>query len=161
MFIRRQQLSEIIAEEVRSRLRELAEADDESEGGENGKRKPGKKPKTADALDSPSPKGSTPGGPSVDPNADPDEPPGDPSSEDEDDAIDADGDAGEDPSGAVNNEVAGKVVQAVTIEPNSKVLPGAKEVVISFSDSTDALRILVTATGQVKFFWRNSIHDLP
>lgn|SRR5574337_970386 len=82
-------------------------------------------------------------------------------SDDEEDALDADGDAGEEPSGAVNDEVSGKTVQAITIEPRSKVLPGAKEVVVAFNESTDALRILVTETGEVKFFWRNQLHDLP
>lgn len=82
--------------------------------------------------------------------------------EDEDDAVDADGDASEHPSGAVNNEVSGKTVQAITIEPKSELLKGAaKEVVISFNESTDPLRIIVTPTGQVKFAWRGQLHDLP
>jgi hypothetical protein len=81
--------------------------------------------------------------------------------EDDEEAIDADGDGGEEPSGAVNDETSGKTVQAITIEPRSKVLPGAKEVVIAFNESTDALRILVTPTGEVKFFWRGQLHDIP
>lgn len=82
--------------------------------------------------------------------------------EDEDDAVDAGGDASENPSGAVNNEVSGKTVQAITIEPKSELLKGAaKEVVITFNESTDPLRIIVTPTGQVKFAWRGQLHDLP
>ena len=62
MFIDRKQLAEIIAQEVRNRLTELAEA--ESEGGDgSGKRKRPKKPSTADAEDSPSPRGEPPPGP--------------------------------------------------------------------------------------------------
>ncbi|HEU5118649.1 MAG TPA: hypothetical protein VFT74_18775 [Isosphaeraceae bacterium] len=162
----------MIAEEVRRRLRELVEADDE-EGGE-GKRKP-RKPETADADDAPSPKGDVPAGPRAtagspdmgDDEADPEGPavdgdqPDPEADQDEDDAVDSDGDAGEEPSGAVNDEVSGKTVQAVTIEPKSKVLPGAKEVVLAFNESTDTLRILITPTGQVKFFWRGQLHDIP
>ncbi len=172
MFIDRKQLAEIIAQEVRARLRELTEAGDDTEGGDgSGKRKRPRKPSTADAIDSPSPRGPGPEGPRVndddlddDPGPSADGPnPGqdDGSEEDDSDAIDADGDAGEDPSGAVNNEVSGKIIQAITIEPESKILPGAKEILLSFSDTTDGLRILVTATGQVKFFWRGQLHDLP
>jgi hypothetical protein len=81
---------------------------------------------------------------------------------DADDAVDADGDGGENPSGAVNDEVSGKTVQAVTIEPESEVLKGAaKEVVITFNETTDPLRIIVTPTGEVKFFWRGQLHDIP
>lgn len=154
MFINRKQLAEIIASEVRARLVELADDSDEGDGGD-GKRKRPKKPSTADAEDSPSPRGEGPPGPIVDPQRDSDPgsgpQPADPngtdddaavdSSDDESDALDPDGDAGEDPTGAVNNDIAGKVVQAVTIEPHSKILPGAKEVVITFGDSSDALRI--------------------
>lgn len=136
------------------RLRELAE--DEKSGGRKSK-----KPTTADAEASPSPKGDVPAGPRADADAegDDDQAPDEDISDDE--GIDQGGNSGEDPSGAVNNEVSGKIVQAITIEPQSKVLPGAKEVVLSFNDSTDALRILVTATGQVKFFWRGQLHDIP
>lgn len=166
MFIERRQLAEIIAQEVRLRLRELTEAGENTEGGDdNGGRKRPKKPKTADAEDSPSPKGKVPTGPRADADADPDQAaPDDMGAEDDpsdDEGIDQGGNAGEDPSGAINNEVSGKIIQAVTIEPQSKILPGAKEVVVSFNDSTDALRILVTATGQVKFFWRGQLHDIP
>lgn len=156
MFINREKLTEIIAQEIRNRLRELAEAADDSKGDDAKSKRP-RKPTTADAEDSPSPKGEGPPGPQVDPETDP----GLNADPSDDEGIDAAGNAGEEPSGAVNNEISGKVVQAITIEPQSKVLPGAKEIVISFNDSTDALRILVTATGQAKFFWRNQLHDVP
>lgn len=77
------------------------------------------------------------------------------------DAIDKEGDGGDDPSGAVNNDLSGKTVQSLSIEAQSKILPGAKEVVLSFNETTDSLRILVTPTGQVKFSWRGQLHDLP
>ena len=171
MFIDRRQLAEIIVSEVRARLVELAE--DDAEGGDGGKRKRPKKPLTADAEDSPSPKGEPPPGPGVTSDSAEDDAPAEPSSDgadpdaDAEDALDPDGDAGEDPSGAVNNEITGKTVQAITIEPQSKILPGAKEVVITFGESSDALRILIAKAGHgnegppVKFFWRGSLHDLP
>lgn len=174
MKITRRALSRMVAEEVRLRLRELVEKEDEEEGGDG---KP-RKPQTADAEGSPSPKsksskradpvangdsGEDIDGPAVDgdqPDPEADSANDRPESDDTA-AVDADGDGGEEPSGAVNDEVSGKTVQAVTIEPKSKVLPGAKEVIIAFNESTDTLRILVTSTGQVKFFWRGQLHDIP
>lgn len=177
MIITRRQLSEMIALEVKYRLRELVEADDDEEGGE---KKP-KKTSTASADTEPSPDGPVPAGPRattgspdasqsdagpVDPDVAASGPGPDPEDEEDaeqdgEDAVDPEGDSGQDPSGAVNDEISGKTVQAVTIEPKSKVLPGAKEVVIAFNESTDTLRILVTSTGQVKFFWRGQLHDIP
>ena len=175
MVITRQRLAEMIAEEVRQRLRELAK--DDGEGGKS-RRKP-TKPETSSADQEDQPAGAGPGGPETDigspdvsrsapdgedPNDDPAGPAVDgsqPDPESEEDALDTDGDSGDEPSGAVNDEVSGKTVQAISIEPKSRVLPGAKEVIISFNESTDTLRILVTGTGLVNFFWRGQIHDLP
>lgn len=177
MRITRKKLTEIIREELDALL-EFSDGSDEPEKA----KKKGTKPDVAAADEEPTqPASDVPDGGSVKgPDASP-VPPGkgnaqgpDPSQldgqeaddeqqadDDEDDAIDADGDAAEEPSGAVNDEVSGKTVQAVTVEPKSKVLPGAKEIVLAFNESTDALRILVTPTGAVKFFWRGQLHDLP
>lgn len=81
--------------------------------------------------------------------------------EDEMDAVDPEGDAGEEPSGEINDDLSGKTMQAISIEPKSKVLPGSKEVILTFNETTDTLRILITGTGQVKFFWRNQLKDMP
>ena len=108
--------------------------------------------------DEPSPD-SPPEGGEEDPTADP-QASGE-QEKDDSEAIDARGTAGEDPSGAINNEISGKTVQSITIEPKSKILPGSKEVTLTFGDTTDNLRILVTPTGQVKFFWRGQLSDLP
>jgi hypothetical protein len=175
MVIKRQKLAEMIAEEVRRRLRELAEAED---GPLKKKGKP-RKPDTssADQEEPPSGPGSTSPGatvgspdvsqdaphgtnPESDPDADSDGPSVDGSQPDPE-AIDRNGDEGEDASGAVNNEISGKTVQSISIDPKSKVLPGAKAVIISFNESTDALQVLVTATGKVVFFWRGQLHDVP
>jgi hypothetical protein len=173
MVINRGALAEMIAEEVRRRLRDLAEAEGDRP----------RKPRTASADEEDQPSGEgpigskPPGSPSVDrvgpDGSDPEDDPEGPAvdgdrpdpeataDEDEEEAVDSDGDSGEEPSGAVNNEVSGKTVQAITIDPKSKVLPGAKEVVITFRESSDSLRVLITATGVPKFFWRGQLHDLP
>lgn len=162
----------MIAEELRPYL--VSEDDGE-------KKKTPKKPETADAnADSKSDPKATPGAGSkrqkdampvgtnpadTDGMDDSDPGPMDPeeaddADEDEADALDQDG-SGAEPTGAVNSELSGKTVQAITIEPKSKVLPGAKEVILTFNETTDSLRILVTGTGQVKFFYRGQLHDLP
>lgn len=152
MMMTRKELAEIVAEEVRARLLALHE---------KGIKKPGVSsadeddPPSSDTAGSP---GATVGSPSV---ARDDQDDSEDTSDDEHDAVDPEGDSSEEPSGAVNDEVSGKTVQSVSIEPKSKVLPGAKEVVLGFNESTDALRILVTPTGEIKFFWRGQLHDLP
>jgi hypothetical protein len=87
---------------------------------------------------------------------------------DDAEALDADGTGGEKPSGAVNKEVSGKTVQAISIEPKGVNLAGSKEVVLTFNETQDSLRIIVTETGQVKFGWpcgpdgkAKQLHDLP
>ena len=77
------------------------------------------------------------------------------------DAIDPAGDAGTESSGQVNRDIEGKSIQSITREDESKILPGAKEVVLTFAQSTEPLRILVTATGRIAFFWRNQMFDVP
>lgn len=173
MRITRTKLLEIVEQEVRAALFEKES------------KKKGKKPQETDAEQDPTaaqvvPQGGGPDpiqsappidggmndeeGQDLDGDGNPDTEPEDPTDgegPDDEEAIDADGTAGEEPSGAVNDELSGKIVQAITIEPKSKVLPGAKEVVLTFSDTTDALRVLITATGQVKFFWRGQLSDLP
>lgn len=180
MKIKRERLAEIIVQEVKLRLRELAEADeadDEDDPEESGsRRRGGEKPQTTsadqdappegDATDSP---GSAVGSPSVAKDGpedaqSTDADPGGPSvdgNQPDPDAIDADGHGGAEPSGDVNNDVSGKTVQAISIEPKSKILPGAKEVVVTFNETTDELRVLITSEGTVEFHWRGQLYDMP
>ena len=172
MKITRQRLAEIVSEEIR---RCLAEADEDESSG-----KKSKKPETKAADEDPTRPQKPAGGaeklkPAGGPDAtldiddlddqpqDEEEPDG--RTEDEEDleadAIDKDGNSGERPSGAVNDELSGKTIQAISIEPKSKILPGSKEILLSFNETTDMLRIIVTSTGQAKFFWRGQLHDLP
>lgn len=177
MNITRQQLAQVVAEEVARRLRELHEAgqeteagpDDEEEGGEEsksskrdvvsadtekpakGKAATGPKADTgspdASALDDSDDTGET--GHSVD---------GD---EPDPEAIDPEGTDGEEGGGQVNDFVQGKTVQSVALVPKSKILPGAHEVVFSFNETTEPLKLLITPTGTCKFLVNGALMDLP
>lgn len=63
-------------------------------------------------------------------------------------------DAEEVTGGKIADEISGKTIQSVTMEPKSKTLPGAQEIVLTFKEIPDPLKILVTKTGVVKFFMR-------
>lgn len=67
----------------------------------------------------------------------------------------------DDESGGIADEITGKTVQSLTINPKSKVLPGAKEVIFTFNEVSDPLKLLLTQTGQIKFFYRGKLSDLP
>lgn len=59
----------------------------------------------------------------------------------------------------ISDDLAGKKVQSVTAEPVSKILPGSSEIVLTFDDTTDPLRIIITQSGGVKYFWRGALHN--
>ena len=63
-------------------------------------------------------------------------------------------DADEVTGGKIADSVQGKTVQSITMEPESKILPGAQEVTLTFREMPDPLKILVTKSGQVKFHFR-------
>lgn len=173
MRITRTKLLEMIEEEVRVALHEK---------GKGGKTK---KPSTAAADSEPGnatdpasgggvePIASAPpidGGMNDDEDQDLDSPPDptDGKGEDDAEALDSKGQGGEEPSGAVNKDLSGKTVLGVSLEPAGVNLPGSKEVVITFNETQDSLRICVTETGEVKFAWpcgpdgkARQIHDLP
>ncbi len=67
---------------------------------------------------------------------------------------------GEDPAGDISDELAGKSIQSITMEPKSKLMPGAMEIVLTFNEITDPLRILVNKSGVVKFYWRGLHNEL-
>lgn len=54
----------------------------------------------------------------------------------------------------VGDEITGKTIQSVTMEPDSKILPGAQEIVLTFNEITDPLKILLTKSGKVAFYFR-------
>lgn len=183
MKMKRTRFEQIVKEELIKHLRELREGEPEEDGDQPPEEKP-KAPKgdqkaSGDKKDA-APKGKAPKekpapkkGPEAPPMAAadddgalpevPDEP--DPADDEldggPDDEMPADEPADAEGSGGLNDQLSGKTVQAITIEPKSKLLPGAKEVVISFNEVTDPLKILITSTGGTKFFYRGKISDIP
>lgn len=70
--------------------------------------------------------------------------------------------AGEDEGaeeGTVGAELEGKTIESITMEDDSKIMPGATEVVVTFRENPDALRLLVTKTGNVKVFYKGLHND--
>lgn len=61
--------------------------------------------------------------------------------------------------GTVAAELEEKVIESVSMEEDSKIMPGATEVVVTFRDSADALRLLVSKTGKVKVFYKGLHND--
>jgi hypothetical protein len=62
--------------------------------------------------------------------------------------------------GTVAAELEEKTIESVSMEEDSKIMPGSTEVVITFRDSPDALRFLITKTGKVKIFYKGLHNDL-
>jgi hypothetical protein len=160
MKIKRETLERIVYEEF---IRYLGESLNEAPKAEMG---------TADEL--PPEEEEFPEDPVPDPENAPEEPTGMPELGDEpneipggdeeaDDELEKDVE-GEDDDGPVEggiaDQVQGKTIQSISMDPKSKMMPGATEIVLTFSDIPDALRILVTQTGRVKFFFRGLHNDL-
>jgi len=60
----------------------------------------------------------------------------------------------------LGNEMVGKTIQSITMEPKSKLVAGAQELVITFSEIADPLKIIITKSGEVRFFFRGGLHNL-
>lgn len=61
--------------------------------------------------------------------------------------------------GTVAAELEGKTIESVSMEEDSKIMPGATEVVLSFHETPDALRLLITKTGKIKVFYKGLHND--
>jgi hypothetical protein len=61
--------------------------------------------------------------------------------------------------GTVAGEIANKTVESISMEEDSKIMPGASEVVVTFKESPDALRLLITKSGRVKIFYKGLHND--
>lgn len=170
-------LEQIVKEEIAAHVRSLLEApkgidvvdaDDEKKGkekeggkGEEKPLKPSAGPKAPkQASDKPAEKPAEKGkGPKELPvGKEPDEP-----EEVPDEKVPGEGEKGEDDGvedadevtgGKIADSVQGKTVQSITMEPESKILPGAQEVTLTFREMPDPLKILITKSGQVKFHFR-------
>lgn len=62
--------------------------------------------------------------------------------------------------GEIAQELTGKTIQSLTMNPKSKMMPGAQEIVLTFNEVTDPLKIFVTKTGAVKFFYKGLRNSL-
>jgi hypothetical protein len=179
----------IVREEVQSHLRDLVEAGDvsldDAESDTSDKEKKGKEkpklgrtpdivknkpadkkgpkdpgPKPADKADTTKPDEQRPKGQAKDA---PKELPTQDEPEDaeiEKDVDDGERDGSKKPGGKISSEVTGKTVQSITMSPKSKILPGAQEIELQFKEMSDPLKIMITKTGAVKFFFRGALHDM-
>lgn len=70
--------------------------------------------------------------------------------------------AGEEPEvpGSVAADMQGKTIEDISVEEESDTIPGAKELVVSFQGEEDKLRVIMTPTGNFKFFWKGLHSDI-
>lgn len=163
MKIKASELSWMIREAIASRVRDImefsggADPDPVEKGEDEDDEDIGNKPRVMKPGEPPEPPPEGEGDPD-----DPDgaEPVDDTAEKDKADALDINGDAVQ-PTGKINRDVDGKSIQSISVEPESKILPGAKEVIIAFDEVSDPLRVLVTPTGRMAFFWKGQLHDMP
>lgn len=171
MKIKKSVLEKIVREELARHLRSLQEAGKESAPGVEDANKQGKDKaddkKKKDKADGKSPKVASDA--STDPGADVTNvakdvkklpPPEDPQvdNELEKDVAGAE-DSADVTGGKISKDVTGKTIQSLTMEPKSKTLPGAQEIVLTFKEVPDPLKILITSTGQVKFYYKSALHN--
>lgn len=150
MKIKRSDLSRAISEEFIKLVKEeaakrLREAPEDDEGEESAPKKDpkgaGKEPpkEKSPKKDGPAPKKEPPKEKS------PKKPETGPEVQDDDE---------QEAKSKISSELVGKTVQSITMEPKSQVIPGGQEVVLTFDQTTDPLRIIVTKSGQVAFYYR-------
>jgi len=155
MKIKRSVLESIIKEELAAHIRSLTEADepdvvdaekedkkskDKKNSDKNAEKKPAKEPVKNQAKDL---------------KVDDDEADKPLEKDVADPEADAESEDAEDVTGGkIADEITGKTIQSVTMEPKSKTLPGAIEVNFTFKEIQDPLKILVTKSGQVKFYFK-------
>jgi len=61
--------------------------------------------------------------------------------------------------GKISDDVVGKRVQSLTLDPESKMMPGATEIVVQFESSPHPLRILISKSGMIKYFYKGSLRN--
>lgn len=64
-----------------------------------------------------------------------------------------------DVGGDISDSVVGKSVQSITMEPESKMMPGAREITIQFESDPHPLKILLGKSGMIKFHYKGSLHN--
>jgi hypothetical protein len=71
-----------------------------------------------------------------------------------------DDEAGPEDTEKVSDELVGKTIQSISANPKSKMMPGAMEIVIQFDQMPDPLKILVTKSGQVKYYFKGLHNEI-
>ena len=61
--------------------------------------------------------------------------------------------------GDISNALTGKQVQSISMEPESKMMPGAREITLQFESDPHPLKILLGKSGMIKFHYRGSLHN--
>lgn len=61
--------------------------------------------------------------------------------------------------GDISDDIVGKQIQSITMEPESKMMPGAREIIIQLENFPNPLRILLGKSGIIKFFYKGSLHN--
>lgn len=153
MRMKRSRFVQIVKEELARHVALLAEAEDkkpevkdadqdvpDDEGTPPAKKKTQDPGKTQKSKEPPPPA----------PEADPADEPLEKDAETEDEVEDA----AEVTGGEISDQIVGQTVQSIVMEPKSKIMPGAQEITITFNQKPDPLRILITKSGAVKFFYK-------
>lgn len=170
MKIKRSVLERIIREELANHIHEMMEAPKDKEDTEvvdaSAEKKDKEKPGGKGEENPTKPQGSTgvkqPGSKDVAPEVSVG---GEPEADDElETDVATPDDEEEDPAeitgGKIADEIAGKTIQSISMEPKSKLLPGAMEIALTFREIPDPLKILITKTGQVKFHFKGLHNEL-
>lgn len=183
MKFSRAKIEQIIREELTRHLRGLVEGPDapddtkkdkkDSKASSKKKKSPSKgDPDVSDAASTSPPRRRDPGAPGAPPEPktpdddDPNVPPGSPEPQelDPDEPADAPPEPEEPPppesaEDTVADQVTGKRIQSITVDPKSKLVPGASEIVLTFDEITDPLKILIAKNGVFKFYFRGALHN--
>lgn len=170
MKIKRSVLERIIREELAAHAKALIEAQVEDAQSDNAEKEKGPPKDDKKAKDEPkkepkksaAPPADDAGAEPPDPSAlpAPEEPADDELEKQAADATDGEEEADEVTGGKIADQLTGKTVQSISMEPKSKLLPGAQEIVVTFDQIPDPLRILVNKSGQVKFYFKGLHNEL-
>jgi hypothetical protein len=78
----------------------------------------------------------------------------------EEGADEEDDEAGAEDTEKVSDELVGKTIQSISANPKSKLMPGAMEIVLQFDQIPEPLKILVTKSGQVKYYFKGLHNEI-
>lgn len=161
MKVKRSKIVEIIQEEWNS-IREEEKDQEEKKPKEKSQKDPTKEPssKSPPKEKQDAPKGASKKNSPAPPEIPVDDQPADDDLEDEETGGDEEDAAEQKAKSKIADEIAGKTVQSITMEPKSKTIPGAQEIVLTFDQFPDPLKIIVTKSGKIAFYFRGLHNEL-